>query len=84
MRNEIQVSSYSSQTFALLDKWLNQVGAQKGGEGLRMVKSTLQNNIKANIAYYESLAKEAESIGHKELAAKNRLVAELYKGLLPY
>jgi len=81
MNDESQLSNYCSQTFVILDKWLNQVGGEKGEEALSIVKSALQNNIRANITYYEGLAREAENNGLNELASRNRLLAKLYTGL---
>lgn len=82
MNDESQLSTYCSQTFVILDKWLNQVGGEKGEQALGIVKSALQNNIRANMTYYEGLAKEAENNGEHELASRNRLLAKLYKGLV--
>jgi hypothetical protein len=77
-----ELYNYCSQTFVVLDKWLNQIGTEKGDEALQIVKDAIENNVKANIAYYENLAKEAEDNGLDELAAKHKLLARLYKGLL--
>jgi hypothetical protein len=83
MEDEKQmIASYCSQTFVILDKWLNQVGAEKGEQALSVVKKALQTNIKANTEYYEWLVEEAENGGEHGLAEKNRLLARLYKGLL--
>ncbi len=82
MEDKGQIASYCSQTFVILDKWLNQLGAEKGEQALSIVKKALQTNIKANTEYYEWLAKEAESSGEHDLAEKYRLLARLYKGLL--
>ncbi|AFU58982.1 hypothetical protein Ngar_c20500 [Candidatus Nitrososphaera gargensis Ga9.2] len=77
-----QVSSYCTQTFVILDKWLNQLGREKGDEALKIIKEALRNNTKANITYYQEFAKEAKENGHVELASQNMLLARLYKGLL--
>ena len=77
-----ELSNYCNQTFVILDKWLSEVGAKKGDEALVVVKKALENNIKANITYYESLAGEAEKNGLSTLASRNRLLARLYSGLL--
>ncbi len=79
---EGQLSNYCSQTFIILDKWLHQISKEKGAEALTIVKSALQNNIKANMTYYEELAKQAEKNGQHELASRNGLLAKLYMGLL--
>jgi hypothetical protein len=81
MTDEGQISGYCRQTFAILDKWLNQVGQEKGDQALNIVRGAIQNNLDANVTYYEELAKQAEQNGQTELAAKNRLLARLYKGL---
>ena len=77
-----QLSSYCSQTFVILDKWLNEIGKAKGEQSLEMVRHALHNNIKANVTYYESIANEAQKNGQTELANRNKLLAKLYKGLL--
>ena len=77
-----ELSNYCSQTFVVLDKWLNQIGAEKGEEALHIVQQAIQNNLTANLTYYESLAKEATENGHDALASRYRLLAKLYRGLL--
>jgi len=79
---EIALSKYCTQTFTVLDKWLVQVSLEKGEQALEEVKRKMQNNMNANVTYYEGLAKDFASNGQKELAAKNELLAKLYKGLL--
>lgn len=76
------LSNYCSQTFVILDKWMNQVAQEKGEQALKIVKGALQTNIEANVTYYENLASEAGKNGQTELAAQNRLLATLYRGLL--
>ena len=46
--------------FVALDKWLQQAAAEKETGALKAVKSAFENNIGANITYYEYLATEAE------------------------
>jgi len=65
-----------------LDKWLNQVGVEKGKEALPIVIAALKNNIRTNLQYYEDLALQLEQSGAPQLGAKHKLMAELYKGLL--
>jgi hypothetical protein len=65
-----------------LDKWLNKVGAECGDKALKIVQDNFQNNIKANVTYYENLVEEAEKSGEKKLASKHRLLVRLYKELL--
>lgn len=77
-----RLSGYCSQTFVILDKWLNEIGKAKGEESLEIVRHALHNNIKANVTYYEGIAVEAQKIGQTELANRNKLLAKLYKGLL--
>jgi hypothetical protein len=76
------LSNYCSQTFVVLDKWLNQVGAEKGDKALQIVKDAIENNLKANITYYENIVNAAEENGLTELASRHLLMARLYKGLL--
>lgn len=82
IKDDENLSSYCTQTFVILDKWLNQMGQEKGEEAIKIIKEAMLNNIKANITYYQGLAKEAEGNGHTELASQNMLLARLYKGLL--
>jgi hypothetical protein len=56
---------------------LNQAAQESGQEALSIVNSVLQNNPRANMTYYEDIAREAQSHGHDELASRNRLLAEL-------
>jgi hypothetical protein len=82
MTDEGQLSNYCSQTFVILDKWLTQIGIEKGDDALEIVKEAFQNNINANMTYYETVANEAEKRGENEIASQNRRIAKLYKGLL--
>jgi hypothetical protein len=78
----LEKENYCSQTFVALDKWLNKAAAENGDEALKIVKENFQNNVKANLTYYEGLAEEAEKSGQKKLASKHRLLVSLYKELL--
>ena len=75
-------SNYCAQMFIALDKWLNQAGTEKGDKALKMVSGTFQNNIHANVTYYTTLAEEAKKKGEMKLAARNELLARLYRELL--
>ena len=75
-------NNYCTPVFVALDKWLNQAGVEKGDKALKMVSDAFQNNIKANVTYYTSLADEAKKKGELKLAAQNELLAKLYKELL--
>lgn len=81
-KDEGEISTFCNQTFVILDRWLNQIGREKGKDASRIVKETFQNNIKANLSYYESIAKNADENEQHEIAATNRLMAKLYKGFL--
>jgi hypothetical protein len=72
---------YCTQTFVALDKWLQQVASEKGTGALKAIKSAFENNIDANITYYEYLATEAEKTGQSPIVAQNTLLAGLYKAL---
>ena len=72
---------YCTQTFVALDKWLQQVASEKGTGALKAIKSALENNIDANITYYEYLATEAEKTGQSPIVAQNRLLAGLSRAL---
>jgi hypothetical protein len=61
---------------------LNKVGAESGDKALKIVQDNFQNNVKANMTYYEDLAHEAEKSGQKKFASQHRLLALLYKELL--
>jgi hypothetical protein len=82
MNDEGQLSNYCTQTFTTLDRWLNQVSGEQGEQSLGYVKQAWQNNLKANMTYYEEFARAAEKNGEHELASRNSLLARLYKGLL--
>lgn len=78
-----EISTYCGHTFAMLDKWLIRIGNENNPEeSSKIVKRAFQNNIKANISYYEYLEKAAEESHRKKMAATNRLIANLYKGSL--
>lgn len=77
----MEKENYCTQTFIALDKWLNRVGAESGEKAVKIVKDNFQNNIQANVTYYEDLAEEAEKNGQKNLASRHRLIAKLYKEL---
>lgn len=78
-----QISTYCGQTFAMLDRWLIRIGNENNPEeASKIVKTTFQNNIKANITYYEELAKAANESHQKKMAATHRLIANLYKEFL--
>ena len=64
-----------------MGKWLQQVASEKGTGALKAVKSAFENNIDANITYYEYLAIEAEKTGQSPIVAQNRLLAGLYRAL---
>ena len=77
------ISTYCSHTFNALDKWLIQITNEKNpGEVSKLVQTSFQNNIKANIDYYEYLAKSADADHLEKAAARNRLMVNLYKGFL--
>lgn len=76
------IPNYCGQIFVIMDKWLNQQADKKGDKALKIVNDAIRNNIKANMTYYEGLAKAAQQNGQKDLASRNRLLARLYKGLL--
>ena len=76
------VSDYCTQTFAIVDQWLNQVSLEKGQEALGIVKTALQNNWRTNITYYEQLAEAADSEKQSKLAKKYRLLARCYNELV--
>jgi len=76
------LSNYYTQTFAILDKWLNNVAEEKGEQALQAVKKAVENNLNANVTYYEDVAKEADRNGEHQLATRNRLLAKLYSELL--
>ena len=81
MLTDTSEGGYCTQTFVALDKWLQQVASEKGTGALRAIKSALENNIDANITYYEYLATEAEKTGQSPIVAQSRLLAGLYKAL---
>jgi hypothetical protein len=81
MLTDTSEGGYCTQTFAVLDKWLQQVASEKGTGALKAVKSAFENNIDANITYYEYLATEAEKTGQSPIVAQNRLLAGLYRAL---
>ena len=76
------LSNYCSQTFVILDRWLNQVANEKGNEALTIARSALLNNMSANSSYYESMAIEAKKNGQIEFAARYSLLADIYNRLL--
>ena len=82
--NAGKTSTYCGQTFAMLDKWMLQIAEERGAEiAFRKVKETFENNIKANVSYYEELAKIAQENNKGQNAEANLLMAKLYKGFLP-
>jgi hypothetical protein len=81
MLADTSMEDYCTQTFVALDKWLQQTASEKGTGALKAIKSALENNVDANITYYEYLATEAEKTGQSPIAAQNRLLASLYKAL---
>jgi hypothetical protein len=64
-----------------LDKWLQQAASEKETDALKAIKSAFENNIDANITYYEYLTTEAEKTGQSPIVAQNRLLAGLYRAL---
>jgi hypothetical protein len=68
-----EISSFCSQTFVILDKWLNQIGKEYKGNhhASKIAKEIFQNNINANVTYYESFAKSAEQSQEADLATKS-------------
>ena len=79
---ELERENYCTQAFVAIDRWLTHAGEDKGNKALKIVRDNFQNNIKANVTYYASLAKEAEKNGQKKLAARHKLLVRLYKELL--
>ena len=67
----------------MLDQWLVQIMKEKNaGEASKIAQKTFQNNIHANISYYEGVEKEALQNDLGEIAARNRAMVNLYKGFL--
>jgi hypothetical protein len=78
-----KISNYCSQTFRLLDQWLVQIVKEKtGDDAFDLTQKTFQNNIQANISYYESLEEAALQNHDDAVAATNRAMVNLYKGFL--
>ena len=81
MEDKITLSSYCTQTFTILDQWLNQVSGEKGDQALEYVKKAMRNNIADNITYYDHVAFDLEKREEFGLAMRNRRLAEIYRGL---
>jgi hypothetical protein len=81
MLTDTSTGDYCTRTFVALDKWLQQVASEKETGALKAVKSAFENNIDANITYYEYLATEAEKTDQFPIVAQNRLLAGLYRAL---
>lgn len=73
-----------TQSFSEMDKMLNRIVRENGEQSsYPLIKSELNSTIRANITYYESLAKNAENRGFEEMVTNYRLLARVYKELLP-
>lgn len=76
-----EISTYCSHTFNALDKWLIRIANENNPEeAAKIAKGTFQNNIRANIDYYEYLAKSADEEHQEKVAARNRVIANMYRG----
>lgn len=78
---ETNLEQYSTKAFVALDNWLNRSVAENGEEASEIVSHAFQNNINANLSFYEGLANEADRNGYLGLSARVKAVAKLYKAL---
>jgi hypothetical protein len=77
------ISTYCSQTFNAFDKWLIRLANENNSdEAFKIAKGTFQNNVKANIDYYEYVAKSAEEEHLEQVATRNHMIANMYRGFL--
>ena len=78
-----EILTFCDRTFAMLDKWLVQIGSENDGvNASEIVQRAFHNNIEANISHYQFMVRAAMENQDQETADRNRLMVNLYKGFL--